>query len=185
MAKKWKFSWGRVKENRDGKLHRFNFPKKSRESWWISSFEKLFPNTVTNPFSLTWSQQGDITEATFNRWRHSTYLKDTLQPKYHCFSCVLLKHSVHLSPTQLYSVFPSGSSRPLMKRLMLYEVISWLPLWSLGITAAVRSKLAYSCSPLVDQTALVTFFGLPGGAVVTCQCKRGRCRFDPCVGKTS
>ena len=111
MAKKWKFSWGRVKENRDGKLHRFNFPKKPRESWWISSFEKLFPNTVTNPFSLTWSQQGDITEATFNRWKHSTYLKDTLQPKYHCFSCVLLKHSVHLSPTQLYGVFPSGSSR--------------------------------------------------------------------------
>ena len=161
MAKKWKSSWGCVKENRDGKLHRFNFPKKPRESWWMASFEKLFPNTVTNPFSLTWSQQGDITEAAFNRWKHSTCLKDTLQPKYYCFSCVLLTHSVHLSPMQLYSVFPSGSSRPLMKHLMLYKVISWLPLWSSRTTAAVRPKLAYSCSPLVDQTALVTFFGLP------------------------
>lgn len=69
---------------------RLSIPKETEGGLMNICSWEAFPNKVGNPFSLTWSQQGDITEATFNRWKHSTCLKDILQHKQPLFLMCLV-----------------------------------------------------------------------------------------------
>lgn len=61
----------------------------------MSAFEKLFSLKGRNLFSLTQSQQGDITEATSTDGNTPPASRIYYSINRYCFSCVLLMFSVH------------------------------------------------------------------------------------------
>lgn len=112
--------------------------------------------------------------------KHSPCLKEILQQKRYCFSCVLLMCSVCWTPVQSHGIFPSGSSEPFTESLILQKVISWLLPWNLGIERLPWSKLAYAvfCLHLAQVSLLccVSSIAPPGtrSKIVSCPCRAAR-----------